>query len=138
MIGLLFAYFIDKWETERKTDEFETKLEKMKLYLVKSLIVSFLVPISIFILSSFIELYIITVLIESITKVLCSFVFGLFIVQLHFGKLDLINNFLSSKFWMPLSKISFCLYLVGSVIQFNLIKENYSADNFNVIRLVDD
>lgn len=139
MIGILFAYLIDEWETTRKTDEFETQLNKMKHYLVISLIANLIILlILVSILPNYIELYVMTILFESITKVICSFVFGVFIVQLHFGEFHSANKFLSSKFWIPFSKLSFCLYLVGSPIQIYSITENYSADNFNAMRLVNE
>jgi hypothetical protein len=52
-------------------------------------------------------------------------IFGLtlawIIYACHSGRGGVVNRFLSSKYWMPLSRLSFCLYLASTVIQYNLI-----------------
>jgi hypothetical protein len=54
----------------------------------------------------------------------------------HLGHGGVVNRFLSSKYWMPLSRLSFCLYLVSTVIQYNLITSTPHQLNFETSHMV--
>jgi hypothetical protein len=54
----------------------------------------------------------------------------------HSGHGRVVNRFLSSKYWMPLSRLSFCLYLVSTVIHYNLIASTPHQVNFETRHMV--
>ena len=54
----------------------------------------------------------------------------------HSGHGGVVNRFLSSKFWIPLARLSYCLYLVSPVIQYNLISSKPHQLNLDIDHIV--
>jgi peptidoglycan/LPS O-acetylase OafA/YrhL len=54
----------------------------------------------------------------------------------HSGHGGVVNRFLSSKYWMPLARLSYCLYLVSPVIQYNLIASTPHLLNLEISHIV--
>lgn len=140
LIGILFGYFIDQLEKDgEKRQKFnkEKVLKKIYQYFFIALVGNFIVLPAIFrYLLEFFQTRIVAFTFESIIKVTLSTLCGLFIVILHFEKLKSVNEFLSMKLWTPIAKLSYCIYLVGPVIQLVRIKENMTIENFDHNKLV--
>lgn len=54
----------------------------------------------------------------------------------HFGGGGLVNTFLSNKFWMPIGRLGFSMYLVHPVVQFNFNSFRENPVNLETTQMV--
>lgn len=59
-----------------------------------------------------------------------------FVFALHFGSCKWLGDFMSHRFWMPLGKLSFSIYLTHPVLQYVLITSNKQPIDFGTLQLV--
>lgn len=52
------------------------------------------------------------------------------------GEFKLMNKLLSSRYWMPIGKLGFTLYLVHPVLQYNFTASQDQNTNFELPRMV--
>jgi len=63
-------------------------------------------------------------------RIFYASIFAWIIFECHSGRGGALNTFLSWRGWMPIAKLSFCIYLIGPVLQFDL--NNYHKHQLNL------
>lgn len=155
LIGIVFGYFIDKFETQKRqqmheNDEFISK--KGLIYIFIFFTHWIFLPIIIKISVEFFWYHSVIFAIDAVSKLTLSISVGLFIIVCHFwnfkiGETDsewpwismmikFVNEILSLKIWRPIAKLSYVFYLVHPSIQLNIAASSEEYVKLDIFTMV--
>lgn len=139
LIGIIIGFFIDQIESSKTG----------KIYLSKKVQVIMWIFVSQWIFIALIldgpcnqngctnyTKYVIHFIAESAHKIFWSLSIGWIILACHFGFGGIVNKILSNKFWNPITKISFSLYLIHPIVMTNFVAIHPKETNFAMINVV--
>lgn len=134
LIGIIGGYLIFSYESGQKTFNVNRKVQFILwIYSIGHL----LSPLNVkFIIDLLNHNVIANIIVEVYGRIFWAFSVVWIIVACHIGKGGIINDFLSHKYLIPISKLGLGIYLAHTVIQYNLIISLPLQTNFETLYMV--